>query len=81
MVDDTGADCVCGSCADSILRPGRLDAQGQLSVYLLSLKAVCETGKDMPYPEDLTSDVLQKQAAPSYRMHAFRREPVELGRF
>jgi hypothetical protein len=50
-------------------------------VYLLSLKAVCETGKDMPYPEDLTSDVLQKQAAPSYRMHAFRREPVELGRF
>jgi hypothetical protein len=66
MDGDTGADLECGDCADSIVRPRRLDAQGQLAVYLLSLKALCETGKDMPYPADLDIGYCaRKQAAPS----------------
>jgi hypothetical protein len=52
MDDDTGADLGCGGCADSIARPRRLDAQGQLSVYLLSLKALGETGCFAKQPQE-----------------------------
>ena len=53
MDGDAVADLGCGGCADGILRPRRLDAQGHLPVYLLSLKALCETVKNLPYPDDL----------------------------